>query len=800
VSASVCGNKWTELREEFAAAPFRSALRRACLQDALTEIRRAGQAPLLLRDEADAFLRNLTDTAERMEPLSSRTEGLAFISLQLADFRTRNIRIYTVHNLRPSYRSLPPVDLDSKDIQAEVLREGSPVIIVGNDRTRFRQRIFRQWEHEKMVRLWIPLFPFPRSAPHLEALVEELRDSLRWAEETGNGEFRCRRAAWRSNELRPPVESVFGTLEVAYWRRTDREMKGVPASSLEFDALCDDEVALSWAALAYARIENLYRRTLYGALERIGRACCNAVARPSGSTHLRCYLWRYRRDLRWVFPASGRWRFAPPPGRPESGGDPKKMPQIEFPSNGGQERERERERERELERCAREAAIESVHVAFRLHDSQIKRHSLTEREEPENRFGVLGRNGVASTICQEICLQTGATRATLFLYRKQRNSDGEEGWERQAEPGHWSDPKDDADRRKSEQEQRLAARVVEERKVLEEPVESPEGQMVGLPIRISDRSVAALLLLFATEREPEESTVRSIESRLPVYGRRLAARAGEQDRSFAQLMLKLRREINQTRQRILQEEGTAFADFVGETLRILRCELDATMVMLTAHYCSPSAPERSIRTWCFPAEGGGKAVLVEVPGRIGETLNAPCRIALKKKEVADLGAASAAAQRGARGAAAADRGDPRGVRDSRNPSERSAAATGMDPSDSAVAAPTTTHLRRVRHLHSPAARAAPELLSRQPNRLPWRTDRRVPGAGAAMGYRSGAEAHRGGVSGQAETVTASRKRRGDRRGSPLHLLRRSEALSSCTRRGALGGGGRPPGDLSASRH
>ena len=244
----------TDVGAEVAAAPFASAFRRTAFQKSLLDIQAAGHQPAALRHEVSAFLTQLCEAfiREKQQP-----PEIAY--LQLVDRRRDVVRTIHGFGLPLSFQVSLSHPLDGSDIQAEVVRDGRPRLVAGKDPT-FDPGVFRTYHHEGLVRLWLPLFPFPISclcARANQSVEAAVRAMLAWGDEEGNGEYVRRVASW-SAVVKPPPLFVWGTLELGY-KRPD-------PSTLSLSPFTPDLAFLA-AGQAYALIERVFRATLAGAID-----------------------------------------------------------------------------------------------------------------------------------------------------------------------------------------------------------------------------------------------------------------------------------------------------------------------------------------------------------------------------------------------------------------------------------------------------------------------------------------------------------------------------------------------------
>jgi signal transduction histidine kinase len=611
---------------------IKHALRRERFHHLVYKIQEAGQAPSRLRVEATEFINRLLRAFDR-----SQWARPTMLSLQVVDLRRDVVRTIHTWNTPLSFRTSPAVQLrgdlqtqpgHGADIQAHIVQTALPEIIVGNDRRRFNQSIFEQYGHDGLVRLWVPLVPVPKEVSFElgHATIDDLlREHLEWGPGYEDELCRCRRGML-SERLTPPNRLVFGTIEFGFERGEGLDLLPL-----------DDDLATWCVARSWESAREMYRFTLQGSIDKIGRIATTAAR--SSTSELTCYFQRGLRLARWRYPTRSPWvAVAPVPAEGEVVSDDK-LPDIRLgdeqelvgegstadPVGVGLSRS---ERVRRLTNLAVRTAFSTEEVATRPYD-------LSDPAMSDDPFGTMGTSSLTRIICWEACRDHGATRVALLQADPDAHQESKESrgsrplltvvppatWAREAEQRDFSPPR-------SWFEQ--AGLVLDSRR--------PSYTRVGtngfavVPLTLDD-GMQAVLAMDIDDGALELANHRErLERNVAGWSARLSRLRALQESRFQRLMAQLRRGVLSARQEALNAKGQRVPHFVEAVLRSFQKLLSAEVVIFTDHIQAATGPSRTSRTWCL-AEAHDESLLVKAPLTRNRKPETPCLLGFESGKI-----------------------------------------------------------------------------------------------------------------------------------------------------------------------
>jgi signal transduction histidine kinase len=566
------------------------------------DLNAAGQAPLELKKELGSFVSGLRQAFD-----DSDWDNPNLICVQLVDRPQKTIRTIRGFGMPLSFDFLPAHSMDSKDIQADIVKNRQVEIIVGNDKERFDQRVFKQYEHDKYVRLWFPFFPFHRSPPIVSGKYGDvemaLKDILIWKDpETRDGMSHWV-AEWRK-EARPPQGLVFGTVEIGYLRtETDR---------LSLDQWSKDLVFWSMAK-SFELSTGLFNATLSGALERIG---CLLASVTHGDTIRFTSTFRKIQEVR-TYPTSPPWHAAVPEIIESSKSTPalskdfrvlefepvileylgsKENPNslsTNFPSDYVQS----------LLKFTGSAAGKAVEVALHLYNAAFYPQELLVPDDDSSYMGTLVNDDVVLSVCEEAAKMTGAIGSAAYFFSKKPfpgENLGKDGlwWIRP--PTTWG--KKCGEETFWEEIKALARKVVPEKTPQYDkaaPISCQGYKLTFLPLELSNTITGVLVLVFSQGEKFSEPDKRDLERLVPRWVYRTHMNQLILRNHFSARMTELRKEIAEAREEAeaTQTDSNCVSVFIKDVLkRTVECQ-DVLVGWLTLYSESATGPNRLERFW-----------------------------------------------------------------------------------------------------------------------------------------------------------------------------------------------------------
>lgn len=556
-------------------------------------LRKAGESPANLKFEVSRFITNLQEKFKK-----SGNDMPDLICVQLVDHQQKKIQTIQSVGMPLSYEFSRSIPLASNDIHADILNTRNAEVIVGNDENRFDQLVFKKYHHEKFVRMFIPLFPFPFSSffigkhRHFE---DALRNMADWYEESRPDRLTVR---WKDGNL-PPKSLVFGTLEIGYERKDRKPGDFSP---------WNEQLVFWTLAQALRLCDRLYRATISGVLDQIGRL----MASIPGTTLRRfsCdFPDKKERGVR-EFPSKGIWPWAVPKlesvssvNKPESGKNRLLFPYghtiftYTYPFFGGKYRcpEHFRAYLYFLIDSNAEIASKSVDVALRLNEATILPYDFLHLDDTPGDIGTLFPEKVMISVCEEASVISGAKCCRIFRFENEfspyatiPNVSPPVTWaERQYIPLPSSEIVEsihEVGRNKRPKYERIS-----------------DVFLSILPLEMADRTLGILVMELPESRHLDDELKRKLEGFVVIWVHRISMRRLLMRRLFSDLMANIRKEIldaGKMAEAKSNPEKRCLPIFIREILKGLLNRVKSKSASLTIYNKAETGPSRIERYWC----------------------------------------------------------------------------------------------------------------------------------------------------------------------------------------------------------
>ncbi len=407
----------TNLQEAFSFPWLGASLQQKRIEHIHRAIQSAGEMPARLKKAIDEFITNLKISFKEK---GKRTPDLLY--LQLTDHVQRRIRTVRGFGLPLSFEFLPGHSLDASDIQGDIVKRRHIEIIAGNDTKRFDQNIFRQYQHENYVRLWMPLFPLPESLTSLHT-QKELKDALSkhllWKtkeERTfGNSKpiMQHQEATWKDDTIKPVERLVFGTLEIGY-----KHKHGSPP--LSFGPFKERDFILDCIAAAYGLANDLFSYTFAGVLERIGTRAASIMMTDS-KLAFTVRLSPQRHGESRTYPCDPHWKIAIPKRTSEnnSGQGSKQITLKYFQDNSTKSLQCLNHKcLNRLQKTIEPVVTQATDVALHLFRAVIYPQELLVPDHDPSYMGTLINDEKVLYVCEEAAKMTNAPCSLVYFFQK----------------------------------------------------------------------------------------------------------------------------------------------------------------------------------------------------------------------------------------------------------------------------------------------------------------------------------------------------------------------------------------------
>lgn len=616
--------------EELRAPEIGMLLHKKRVLQVQNDLHTAAGAPSMLRKELSRFIsafKKICQGSDRLFP--------DLLYVQLVDHPQRTIRTLRGFGMPLSFEFLPAHSLDSKDIEADIVRTCQAEIIVGNDEKRFEQRVYKQYMHEQYVRLWFPLFPFPCPSDlgGFGTIEEALHGLLVWDNVEKQDDIMTRWLVRWPKEKTPPSGLVFGTVQIGYKRRNMNNLSLEPWTK---------DLAVWHMARVYELSKDLFSATFSGALERIGRLLAS-VTKGEPSRVVCSFLHGKVQEVR-TYPVSSPWPVAVPEtvkGRssiPVSSkgplsfdSDPVTLEYLVpvviagFPSDYM----------KRLLDTIKIIAAKSIQVASHLFNAAIYPQELLVPDDDPSYFGTLIKDNVVLSVCEEAAEMTGAMCCKAYFFSK-KSFPGEKNAQDRPwlvrPPSTWKEQA--CDQRFSKDIEDAARKVVLKKKSeYLKPSQKPclKHAVTLLPLELSDALMGVLVLVFPEYKKFFGSEKRDMERRVPRWVYRIYMNQLILRNRFSARMTELRDDIAKAGK--LAKSDTSDLNrvtlFINEVLLRTVKRQTPGVGWITLFSKSATGPDRLERFWYLHKTGStnrdvGYYMFLNTP------LSGPCRDACNK--------------------------------------------------------------------------------------------------------------------------------------------------------------------------
>jgi signal transduction histidine kinase len=590
-----------KLSKEILDPRFANALNRMRIHQAFFDINVASFGPSRLRQVVSDYLTKVIDeftTAGKRSP--------DFIYLQLVDRRRGVVRTIQGLGMPLIFQTSLSHSLESNDVQAFVIRNCQPVLILGKDPL-LDSKIYHRFKHYRYVRLWVPLFPFPLARFVYRPgknIVDVMKKLLLWRspECYANNSSRIT-ASWQnlfSQNLPGPI--VYGTLEIAYVRNS--------INNLNFNPLTTDFA--SWCiAKSYELAESLFKATLPGSLNTIAKTVAELTWPEKSKLTVAMPSWKTP-EIR-KYPASSLWPVALPKKTTEFSPPSESPGKVEVPIKGYNTKQSVDNNLRELHTRLISTAENAVRVALRLDDHVADLYTLSEYDDIEENLGTEYPDSGSSEILQEICREAAAEYCVLFLFEK--NDISQVGSNDLANknlslrllgiPHHW--PSDKIVLNYENYVLKLAKQVSRERTPSYDILKINEKlwRFAAIPLELAEKTQSVIILHYPTTEDISDSRKRELEGHVARWVHRVSLRNLILSTRFSRLMRSLRADVSISRlNAIKQEPGTHLQSFAKELITKFSYIWNALASVLTLYSKPATGPLTVERFWCCADENG----------------------------------------------------------------------------------------------------------------------------------------------------------------------------------------------------
>lgn len=577
------------LGAEIQSRPFGNALWRVRVNQAQLNIRVSGEGPAQQRQAVAEYLGKFLEGFRR----ENRPDP-DMLYVQLVDRRRGTVRTIQGQGLPLSFQMSLSHPLDSDDVQAHVVRDRRPRLIVGKHPF-FDPAVYDRFGHDRFVRLWLPLFPFPTSwiaSRPGRKLEEALHDVLKWGEMEQGEEWAAMTADWNTELIPedPPPTLVYGTLEVGF-QRADLKTLGFEPFSAAWANWC--------AAQAYSPSEAFFRATLPGSLDSIGRSVAEIVWPKPIRLSVAMPDWRTPEERR--YPADPSWKAAIPRTVAGVSPLPDRPARVELISAADQTDSAGTALSTDFPKKLFEAAETAVHVALRLDDHAADLYTLIEESEPSQHPPTRFPDPQLDPILQEICREAAAERCTYFLFHLRADSGKDwqligtsQSWPTQDGPGDWQNP-----------ERELAEKTAERRTPQYRSLGPKKPVVAALPLDLGESTQVVLVLHYSPLTQLAEGQQRELEGRVSRWLYRLSLRHQFVGERFSRMIRSLREKTAEAARNTAGLSKIEFAhDFAKRVLTFSAEAFKPLASILTISSAPQTGPSQVERFWCCPDSAG----------------------------------------------------------------------------------------------------------------------------------------------------------------------------------------------------
>lgn len=618
------------LYKELSAPEIGTSLHKKRVLQVQYDLQSAGMAPSTLRNELSRFISALKKTYQGSNRLFPD-----LLYVQLVDHPQRTIRTLRGFGMPLSFEFLPAHSLDSKDIEADIVRTCQAEIIVGNDEKRFEQRVYKQYMHEQYVRLWFPLFPFPCPSDlgGFGTIEEALHGLLVWDNVEKQDDIMTRWLVRCPKKKTPPSGLVFGTVQIGYKRRNMNNLSLEPWTK---------NLAVWHMARVYELSKDLFSATFSGALERIGRLLASVT--QGEPIRVVCSFSHGKVQEVRTYPVLPPWPVAVPEtlkgqsSIPVSSKNPlsfdsdpvtleylNPVVRTGFPSDYM----------KRLLNTNKIIAAKSIQVASHLYNAAIYPQELLVPDDDPSYFGTLIKDSVVLSVCEEAAEMTGAMCCKAYFFSKKAFPGEKKEQDRPwlvRPPTTWNEKP--CDQRFSKDIEDAARKVVLKKKSeYLKPSQKPclKHAVTLLPLELSDALMGVLVLVFPENKEFFGSEKRDMERRVPRWVYRIYMHQLILRNRFSARMTELRDDIAKAGKLAKSDKSdlNRMTVFINEVLRRTVKRQTSGVGWITLFSKSTTGPDRLERFWYLYKTGStirdvGHYMFLNTP------LSGPCRDACNK--------------------------------------------------------------------------------------------------------------------------------------------------------------------------
>ena len=573
----------SDLDRKLRSVSFSNALYRTIVNQTHSDIWHACNNTAQLRKRVSEYLNNIMN-AFSME--GRRPPDIAY--LQLVDHRRSIIRTIQGVGMPLSFQRSLSHPLDSKDIQAHIVRERIPMLIVGKDPL-FNQDIYEKFNHKRFVRLWIPLFPFPESKMIVKpghTMESVISNALTWeAQDTYCEQSRRIIGRWQDGVAKkPPEKLIFGTLEIGYIRDDENNLK--------FDPLTID-MAGWMTAQAYKYSRQLFCGTLPAALDMIAKSVAN-LAYPD-KVILSTAMTNWNCPEERSYPDSFEWPVALPKASQPVHPAPE-MPSIFIIDHIKNDRDGYPESKHEkLLKYYTAIAENAIRVTMRLDDQHAQQYILLDDRERRNVLGTEYPNPYFEEIAQEICRESSADRCILMLFEEEKKetpdpdakTNNEGKWNILGLPHFW--PK--SDKMVIDDSLNILSKTVLKNRTAAYDcyISNDELKAVAvLPLELGEQQQMIAIMEYSEDDELSESRRRELEGRITLWIYRLSLRNLKIINRFTKFMRHLRTEVMKARGMATEKDGCYHMQTFSESFLRQSMELISARAAIMTLFSNPS--------------------------------------------------------------------------------------------------------------------------------------------------------------------------------------------------------------------
>ncbi len=568
-----------ELADDLQTSHLSHAVYRLQMHGIPGRIHAAGQATAKMKEKVSRLISNLQQILPDM--------GLTapdLIHVQLVDFSREVIQTIQGISKHQKLHIASAHSLSSKDINAHIIKARNVEIIAGFDPQRFDKSVYEEYQHHHYTRMWIPLFPFQLNG-YQEKLKNHLIRKMQWEPATTTNTMVSQTGRWLE-QYRPPEEIVYGVLELGYIMESSEQLSLAPWSS---------DYAMSVMAAAYKLSTDLYRATLPGVMERIGRLLANGPV--SCQVRFECQFPNHRRCEIRNYPIDPKQPVAIPSVRTAKtfAGKESEFVHVDFTPIQNQPTPLSQSYLKDIWRQNAAAAEGALKTAFGLYESAMAPYTLIEREKDPYNLGINIEDHVIFSIIADAALTNGAAWAAFSCCERSSKleADGISKCKEFFPPMRW--PRKKTDLPTDENIRKYAHDAAREHS----PIYSSDPVFCCLPLKLTEESTGIMLLGFAAGFKFDAQKKLDLERKAVLWRHRLSLHRLITAERFSNLMLTLRGEVLKAKESAIN--GNSISDpletFMHQMIRNLQNQLSIKGLLLSLFQPRDTGPSR-LKLYC----------------------------------------------------------------------------------------------------------------------------------------------------------------------------------------------------------